>query len=166
MTSASGPVSSIRRSFMGGIHFAGSNPAMRDESTDRHPRPMNAGSGAIAVRPSSSASRNASTESPNGDTTPRPVMTMGVVTVKSGPGGVRYHPDRASSTGRRRHSVAPAPARHPPTAVRRGGGRRSAAPEDTDPWRSLRRAVQTGPGQERQPQDPDRLVRRDDDVHA
>ena len=57
-------------------------------------------------------------------------MTMGVVTVKSGPGGVRYHPDHASSTGRRRHPRrAGAGSRIVTLLCAAVGGRRGAAPE-------------------------------------
>jgi outer membrane lipoprotein-sorting protein len=75
----------MRRSFIGGIHLAGSNPDTRAASLERQPNDTNLGSAAIAVAPSRRASRNPADESPNGETTPSPVMETGPVTRRTLP---------------------------------------------------------------------------------
>jgi hypothetical protein len=64
----------MRRSFIGEIHCAGSNPATRAASVERQPKVTNLGSEAIAVLPARRPSRNPAGESPNGETTPTPAM--------------------------------------------------------------------------------------------
>jgi outer membrane lipoprotein-sorting protein len=73
----------MRRSFIGAIHRAGSNPDTRAASLERHPNDTNLGSAAIPVAPSRSASRNPAGESPNGETTPTPAMEIGSVTTRT-----------------------------------------------------------------------------------
>jgi outer membrane lipoprotein-sorting protein len=75
----------MRRSFIGAIHLAGSKLDTRADSVERHPNVANRGSGATAVAPARRASRNASGESPNGDTTPTPVIAIGSATVRTLP---------------------------------------------------------------------------------
>src|SRR5216684_1309973 len=76
-TIAYAAVGSIRRSFIGEIHEAGSNPLTAAARVVRHPRASNALTGAIPVRPSSKASRNASQDVPNGETIPTPEIPTG-----------------------------------------------------------------------------------------
>jgi outer membrane lipoprotein-sorting protein len=84
-TSANGPVVSIRRSFIGGIHVEGSKALTRDDKVERHPYAANVGSRATAVSPRSNASLNCATESPKGDTTPTPVMAIRSLTNRTLP---------------------------------------------------------------------------------
>jgi outer membrane lipoprotein-sorting protein len=75
----------MRRSFIGAIHLTGSKPDTRADSVERHPNVANRWSGATAVVPERSASRNVSGESPNGDTTPTPVIAIGSATARTLP---------------------------------------------------------------------------------
>jgi outer membrane lipoprotein-sorting protein len=75
----------MRRSFIGAIHLTGSKPDTRAASVERHPNVANRWSGATAVDPERSASRNATGESPNGDTTPTPVIAIGSATARTLP---------------------------------------------------------------------------------
>src|SRR5688572_29959913 len=70
----------MRRSFIGATHRAGSKCCTRAARIERQPADSNGGHGAMPVLPSSSPARNASLESPNGETTPTPLMEIGWAT--------------------------------------------------------------------------------------
>src|SRR5690606_33049511 len=74
-TTAYRAVSSIRRSFIGEIHAAASNPVTGAAIRVRHALTSKAVTGAMPVRPANSASRKLSREAPKADTTPMPVTT-------------------------------------------------------------------------------------------
>lgn len=75
----------MRRSFIGEIHVVASNWATRAASVERQPAATNDGSVPMPVAPFNNASRKRSSESPNGETTPRPVIETGSATARTLP---------------------------------------------------------------------------------
>ena len=74
-TTANTPVGSIRRSFIGGIHFAASKPATGAARLEWQSSVANAVTGAMPLDPRRSASLNSAVDEPNAETTPRPETT-------------------------------------------------------------------------------------------
>ena len=98
------PVRSRRRDFIGGTQSAGTKSRISAASVDRQSVVLKPETGVTALRPASNASRKATGEVPNADTTPSPVTTIARLiprTLSSPPWGFNARRDIARLTSGR-----------------------------------------------------------------
>src|SRR4051812_14044801 len=113
-------VTSMRRAFIGAIQRAASKSRTEAAQRARQLSTANCVTGATALRPSISATATSSGATPNGETTPTPVITIGCIA------RVRYHrgdaaakPDPAAAVRVARDGTAARACRAGARSVRR-----------------------------------------------